>query len=294
MKLEITKNIKRWYIISSAIIIIGLVLGFLGGFNLGIDFTGGTMMHIDMEQKISVNEIKDITDKYNLSANIAYVGTEKEEVMIKTKKSLSNSERTEIFNDIAKKYDLSQENLLAVNQFGPSIGEEIKRKAIISILIASIGMLIYITFRFEIKFAMAAVIALVHDILIMVAFYGIFRIPINSPFIAAILIIVGYSINDTIVVFDRVRENLNIVKKKKFDEIVDMSVSQTIKRSINTSLTTIVAIICLYIFGVESIKDFTLPLIAGILSGTYSSIFIASPIWYNLNMIVHKPKYIGK
>ncbi len=294
MKLEIIKNLKRWYLISSVIIIIGLILGFLGGFNLGIDFTGGTMMHIDMGQKISVSEVKGITDQYKLNASIAYVGTEKEEIMIKTKKSLSNNERTEIFNSIAEKYGISQESLLAVDQFGPSIGEEIKRKAIISILIASVGMLIYITLRFEIKFAMAAIVALVHDILIMVAFYGIFRIPINSPFIAAILIIVGYSINDTIVVFDRVRENLKIVKKKKFDEIVDMSVTQTISRSINTSLTTILAIICLYIFGVESIKDFTLPLIAGILSGTYSSIFIASPVWYNLNMMVHKPKYAGK
>lgn len=294
MTLQIIKYSKRWYGISALIIIVGLVLGLLGGFNLGIDFTGGTMMHIDMKQQVSVGEIKEITEKYDLNADIVHVGSEKHEIMIKTKKSLENSERTVIFNDFKEKYNLQDDDLLAVDQFGPSIGSEIRKKAIIAVLIASVGMLIYITIRFEIKFAAAAVIALVHDILIMLAFYGIFRIPINSPFIAAILIIVGYSINDTIVVFDRVRENVDVIKKKKYGEIVDLSVNQTISRSINTSLTTLLAIVCLYIFGVESIKQFTLPLIAGILSGTYSSIFIASPIWYNLNMIFDRPKYAGK
>ncbi len=294
MKLEIIKNNKRWYLISSVIIIIGLTFGFLGGFDLGIDFTGGTMMHIDMEQHVSVDEIRNITHKYDLNESIVHIGADKNEIMLKTKQSLSNEERTEIYNDISQKYNLEKENLLAVGQFGPSIGDETKKKAVISVLIASLGMLVYIALRFEIIFAMAAVIALLHDILMMIAFYGLFRIPINGPFIAAILITVGYSINDTIVVFDRVRENVEIVKKKKYGEIVDMSIRQTISRSINTSVTTLLAIICLYIFGVQSIKEFTLPLIAGIVSGTYSSIFIASPIWYNLNMIFNKPRYVGK
>lgn len=294
MKLEVIKNTKKWYIISVTVIIIGLIMGFTGGFNFGIDFTGGTMLHINMNEKVSVSEINDTIQKYDLNPSIVHVGDEKKEIMIKTKKSLANSERTEIFNEIAQQYSLTEDALLEADQFGPSIGEEIRRKAIVSIIIASIGMLIYIAIRFEVKFAAAAVIALVHDILVMLAFYSIFRIPINSPFIAAILIIVGYSINDTIVVFDRIRENLKIVRKKKYDEIVNMSINQTLSRSINTSLTTLLAIGCLYIFGVVSIKQFTLPLIAGILSGTYSSIFIASPIWYNLNTFLKKPYYAGK
>lgn len=295
MKISVMKHTKIWYSISIVIIVVGLVLGFMGGFNAGIDFTGGTMIHIDMGQTVSVSDIKEFADKYELKdASIVHVGQDENEIMIKTKQSLSNSERTDIFNDIAKKYNLTEDNLLNSEQIGPSIGGETRRGAVIAIFIASIGMLIYIAFRFEWKFAVAAVIALIHDILIMLAFYGIFRIPINTPFIAAILIIVGYSINDTIVIFDRIRENIITTKKNKYEEMVDISINQTLRRSVNTSITTLLAIICLYIFGVTSIKDFTLPIIAGIIAGTYSSIFIASPLWYNLNMIFDKPKYFRK
>lgn len=295
MKLKVIKYTKIWYGVSALIIIIGLVFGFIGGFNLGIDFTGGTMLHIDMEQLVSVSDIKEITDKYDLKdASIVHVGQDKHEVMIKTKESLSNEERTSIFNDIAGEYNLTDENLLNSEQIGPTIGGETKKGAFIAIIIASIGMLIYIGIRFEFKFAIAAVVALIHDILIMLAFYGIFRIPINTPFIAAILIIVGYSINDTIVVFDRIRENLPSTKKNKYEEMIDTSINQTLKRSMNTSITTLLAIICLYFLGVQSIRDFTLPIIAGVIAGTYSSIFIASPLWYNLNKIFDKPKYVGK
>lgn len=292
--LQVTKNSKRWYSISVIIIVVGLLAGTFGGFNLGIDFSGGTMIHINMNHQAEVADIKDTIKEYDLNETIVHVGNEKQEIIIKTKKSLSNAERSEIFDAIASQYDLTQEDLLAADQFSPAIGNEIREKALIAVLVASIGMLIYITVRFEIKFAVAAIIALIHDIGLMIVFYGIFRIPINSPFIAAILIVVGYSINDTIVVFDRIRENIRINKKMKHDKIVDMSINQTLSRSINTSATTLIAILCIYIFGVESIREFTLPLIAGVLSGTYSSIFIASPVWYHLNKLVNKPKYAGK
>ncbi|MBZ4644832.1 MAG: protein-export rane protein SecF [Clostridia bacterium] len=146
-------------------------------------------------------------------------------------------------------------------------------------LIASILMLIYITFRFEFKSGVAAVIAMIHDVLVMLTVYAVFRIPINTSFIAAILTILGYSINDTIIVFDRIRENRKYMKKEEFSNVVNKSIWQTMARSINTSLTTLLTITVLYILGVQSIKDFAFPLIVGIVSGTYSSIFIASPIW---------------
>jgi preprotein translocase SecF subunit len=156
-------------------------------------------------------------------------------------------------------------------------------------------MLVYIIIRFEWKFGVAAIIALLHDILILVGFYGLFQIPINSPFIASVLVIVGYSINDTIVIFDRIRENLKIMKKTKFDALIDTSINQTLVRSIATSLTTVLAILALYVMGVETIKQFTLPLIVGITVGTGSSIFVASPIWYELNqLMLVKPKYKGR
>jgi preprotein translocase subunit SecF len=140
-------------------------------------------------------------------------------------------------------------------------------------------MLIYITFRFEFKSAVAAILALVHDVMMVISLYAILRIPVDSTFIAVILTIVGYSINDTIVVFDRIRENLRFMKKTPFNDVANLSIIQTIARSINTSLTTLITIIALFLFGGETIRDFTLALIVGIASGTYSSIFIASPLW---------------
>ena len=170
-------------------------------------------------------------------------------------------------------------DLLQSGYIGPSIGKEIQSKAVVSVIIASIFMLIYISFRFKFTFGISAIIALVHDVLIVIAIYAIFRVPVNSPFVAAILTVVGYSINDTIVVFDRIRENAKLHPKMDKMTLADVSIRQTVTRSINTSVTTLLSILMLYILGVDSIKEFTFPLLVGILSGTYSSIFIASPLW---------------
>ena len=180
---------------------------------------------------------------------------------------------------VSSKYNLTQKDLIKSEQFGPSIGKEIKTKAFVSVIIATLAMLVYISFRFQLDFGIAAIIALIHDVLIVLAIYSIFQIPLNSPFVAAMLTVVGYSINDTIVIFDRIRENMAGAKRDSHEEVADLSINQTISRSINTSLTTLLAIIALYIMGVESIREFTLPLIAGISVGVYSSIFIASPIF---------------
>ncbi len=139
-------------------------------------------------------------------------------------------------------------------------------------------MLIYVGMRFEFRFGAAAILALVHDVLITLSVYAIFQIPVNSPFIAAILTIIGYSINDTIVIFDRIRENQKNMRRKSIEEVANISITQTMRRSINTSLTTLITIVCVYIF-VPTVRDFSFPLIIGIATGTYSSIFIASPIW---------------
>jgi len=185
-----------------------------------------------------------------------------------------------VWEKFKEKYNLESDKPLQSQKIGPAIGEEIRNDALIAIAIAMVGMLIYITFRFEFKFGLSAIIALIHDILITLAIFAIFKLPVNVSFVAALLTIVGYSINDTIVVFDRIRENLKLFKKTDYAKLVDTSISQTIVRSINTSFTTFLAIACLYIFGVDAIKEFALPLILGVLIGTYSSIFIASPVWY--------------
>lgn len=278
--MKIAQNYKIWFSISIAVMVLGLVMAITNGINLGVDFTGGTIMQFNIKQDFTTDEVKEMIAEFELDADILHAGTTKQEVIIKTKKNLSNQERVEIFEVFKEKYNLNEEDdFRKVDQFGPAMGSEIRNRALISILLASVGMLIYITFRFKIKFGISAIIALIHDTLIVLSIYAILQIPVNSPFIAAILTIVGYSINDTIVVFDRLRENIKYMKKESPFEVADISIKQTLTRSINTSITTLLVIGCIYIFGVESIKELALPLLAGVITGTYSSIFIASPVW---------------
>lgn len=287
--MKIIEKRKLWFSLSGIIIIAGLLIGLIQGFNMGIDFTGGSLMEIEAHQTLEVSEIREIVNEYDRSASISLLGTDRTTIQIRSKIDFDNKERLEIFGQFQEKYNLEDEDFLRAEQFGPAVGREIQKKALISIVISAIGMLIYITFRFEIRFGLAAITALIHDVLIVVAVYAILRIPINMPFVAAILTILGYSINDTIVVFDRIRENLRFLKKGNYAELANDSITQTITRSINTSLTTLVTIVALYIFGVEQIREFALPLIAGVVSGTYSSIFIASPVW-----VLLKEKHRGK
>ncbi|RBP35829.1 protein translocase subunit SecF [Garciella nitratireducens] len=271
---------KLAFVISGIVIIIGIIFLIIRGLNLGIDFAGGTIITIDLHQTFEVDEIREIVDKFDPNADITYTGEDKTQVMIQTQLSLSERERKEIFSAFQDKYDLKEKDLLSVDNVDPVIGSELKNQMIIGTVIASIAMLIYITIRFEFDFALSAIIALVHDLLVLISFYAIAGIQVNSPFIVAILTVLGYSINDTIVIFDRIRENRRVIKKNDYKTLVNTSITQSLSRSINTSLTTLITITVLYILGVEAIKSFALPLIVGIISGTYSSIFIASFLWY--------------
>lgn len=271
-----------FFMLSALVIAIGLIYGFATGLNLGLDFTGGTMLQIDFGKIVPVENIRKITDTFDTKASIIHAGINKEEIIIKSTLDLNNQERTEVFAKFKDEYSLQNEALIQSQIFGPSIGSEILLKAIISLILATIGILVYTSFRFELKFGIAAIIALVHDALVIFAVYAIFKVPLDSTFVAAILTIVGYSINDTIVIFDRIRENLKLMKKDTYENIANISIKQTLPRTFNTTLTTLIAIVALYVFGVEAIKNFAFPLIIGILSGTYSSIFIASPLWHLL------------
>jgi len=282
MKIDVIKNKKITFGISALIVIIGIVMMITSGLNFGIDFTGGTLIQIDLGKEIPVDEIREIMDNYDNNASVVHAGEGNHEVIIKTTNDYGNDERIEIFNQYKEIYNLEDNALINQQKFGAAIGEETRRRALLSVAIATVGMLIYITYRFEFNFGLAAITALIHDVLIGLAVYAILRIPVNSSFIAAMLIIVGYSINDTIVVFDRIRENIKKTRKQTFDVIINKSIKQTIRRSIYTSATTLIAVTLLYILGVEAIKDFALPLIIGVLAGTYSSLFIASPVWYLL------------
>lgn len=281
--MKIIEKRKIFFVLSIAFIAIGMIMTAVNGLNYGMDFTGGTLIQIDLEESREISQMREIVDKFDPDASIISAGENGSEVIVKSSKNMSSEESMKLFDSFKEKFKLKSDQPIEVQSIGASIGSEIKRNALISIAIASIGMLIYISFRFELKFGVSAVIALIHDSLVMVSVYSVFRLSVDSTFIAAILTVIGYSINDTIVVFDRIRENLGKSKRSEsYEEIVDKSINMTLKRSLLTSFTTIVPLVFLYVLGVESIKNFALPLAIGILVGTYSSIFIASPIWYEL------------
>ncbi len=266
-----------WFGLSLAVIIIGIAFLIFQGFNWGIDFTGGNMLQFDIHQSFELADARSILEQLDIREfEVKKGGDTQQELIIKTT-TISEDMQNKISESLKQKWPNTE--LIQAETIDAVIGKEMRQQAIIALILANIGMLIYITFRFEFKSAVAAVLALVHDILIIISFYAIFHIPVDSSFIAVVLTIVGYSINDTIVVFDRIRENLKTMRKASFTDIANLSIMQTLARSINTSFTTLITITALFLLGGETIKDFSLALIVGIASGTYSSIFIATPLW---------------
>ena len=287
--MNIIKN--RYIYIAISIIIIAIGVGFMfynnsqgkGFFNYDIQFTGGTSIEIALKGKEVNNDdinslLKETIDIDN--AQIQLVGNN-ESVIIKTR-LLTQDERIAFTDALSNKYGLTDSDY-SVRDISATISNEMKKTSFLAVLVSCIAMLIYVSFRFKnLKTGASAIIALLHDALVLISFYAIFRIPLNDAFIAAILTVLGYSINATIVIFDRIRENKGT--SGKFDEkLVNDGINQSLRRSIFTSLTTFFTVISLYIFGVESVKIFALPIAIGIICGTYSSIFIAGPIWYMLN-----------
>ena len=276
---QVVEKSKIWFAFSLILIAISIGSLFINGLNFGIDFIGGTIVTIELNTPFETSDAKALIEEFDSSADVTYAGEAKTQVIISTKKDLSTEERQALFSKFQEKYNLADTDLLSIDTVSPSIGEEMANSAMIAAVVAVLLMLVYITFRLEFMFGLAAVIALIHDLIIVLGVYSIFQIQVNSPLIAALLTILGYSINDTIVVFDRIRENRPKFGKYDFASLVDTSVTQTLRRSINTSFTTLLAISALYIFGVPAVQDFALPLIVGIICGTYSSIFVASTLW---------------
>lgn len=272
---KIIEKSKVWFSISLAVILIGIALMATRGLNFGIDFKGGTKVVIELGEGFNKVEVDEVVKQYAPDAVTKTV--EKTQYEIKSK-DLDETKTAELFDALKEKYSLEDSDLLTQTQIGASIGKELTRNAIIAIAIACVAMLIYIAIRFEITFGVAALIALVHDVLITLSVYAIFDIPVNTSFIAAILTIVGYSINDTIVVFDRIRENVHSMRRSSPTEIANISINKTLARSINTSITTLIVIGSVNIF-VPTVREFSFPLLVGIAAGAYSSIFIASPVW---------------
>ncbi|MBU4440490.1 MAG: protein translocase subunit SecF [Firmicutes bacterium] len=287
-RIPVAEKCKVWFAISLVLITISIGSLIIQGLNFGIDFVGGTIVTMELNTTFENADARAIVDKFDSEADITYAGDAKTQIIITTKESLTKEESQELFAGFKEKYNLQDTNLLSVDSVNASIGAEMANKSILAVVVAVVLMLIYITFRFEFLFGLTAIFALIHDLIVVVGVYSVFQIQVNSPFIAAILTILGYSIMDTVVVFDRIRENRPKFGRYAYADLVDTSVTQTIGRSISTSMATFIAITALYIFGVPAIQDFALPLMVGIICGTYSSIFNASALWYVINEYRHK------
>lgn len=290
---KIIQKRKWWFILSSIIILPGIVAMALGGLNLGIDFTGGSLVRVAFNNQVpSIQSIENNLSSLELGKmKIQPLG--EKEVTIRLK-NIDNDTYNSILTQLASEFGEVEER--SFETIGPTIGKELRQKAIIAIILVLVFMIIYISFAFQkvsggaVKswvYGLGALVALFHDILVVVGFFAIlgkfWLIEIDTLFITALLTILGFSVHDTIVVYDRVREKLKLGYKKTFEETVNASVNQTLVRSLNTSLTTLLVLMALYLFGGQSIQYFILALIIGIIAGTYSSIFIASPflvVWY--------------
>jgi len=292
---------KKFMLGSAAVILAGLIMivinkGTIGGaFNYGLEFKGGTSTSIIFEEPMTLEEVNtDLVPKVQLitgDGNIQpQVVAGSAEVLVKTR-TLSQEERAELTDMLVETYGVNPE-LVTSETISSTISKETRNETIIAVLVAVACMLVYIRFRFsDIRFGISSVLALLHDVLVVLAFYAFTRITVGNTFIACLLTIVGYSINATIVIFDRIRENLAAAKWKiDLQKIVNNAISQTLSRSIFTSLTTFIMVVCLYILGVTSIKEFALPLMVGIVCGTYSSVCLAGAMWFILrNKFVPRP-----
>ena len=291
-EIHFMKHRKVFYIISIVILVIGLAFGVVRGLNYGIDFTGGTMIQMDMGEEVDIADVKKALKEYKLDPEIIYSGADNEQIVIRTIKALDSNERHEIVHTINHEFGTTDEDVVAEELFGPSVGKELRNNAILAIIIASICMLVYIRFRFsQWKFGGAALLGVLHDVLIVISFYAIFNITVNNPFIAGILTVVGYSINDTIVIFDRIRENIKYMRKGNTEEMIDTSITQTLGRSLMTSATTLLVMVPLLIMAGDAIREFVLPLMVGIIAGAYSSICVCSPLYFEFSKHSNLSKY---
>jgi preprotein translocase subunit SecF len=275
--MQIIEKRKWFYILSSILIIAGIVSLFTQGLNWSIDFTGGSLLRYKMDSSITADQVRNAVSELKLVKEVS-VQKSGSEFYIRTNE-LNQEQTAKMTSGLKEKFNGA--TLESAESVGATIGSELTRNALIAIGIALVLMLIYITFRFEFAFGLSAVLALFHDVLIVLGLFSIFQWEVSSYFVAAILTIVGYSINDTIVIFDRVRENLRNRKKEELHTLLNRSIMQTMNRSINTVLTVLMPLITLLLFGGSTIKVFVIALLIGILFGMYSSICVASPVYYD-------------
>lgn len=274
-KIDFFGKRKIFFTLSALLIILGLVTFVCRGKNnFAIDFTGGRLLQVRFEKPVSLNQIRDSLKKIGLNQiPIQEVGKGHREIVLKT-----TAETSGILNQFHQELSDNHFEIIADEMISPTMSKSLRRKGLLAFFYGMIGILFYIAFRFEFRFAGCGVIAVFHDILITVGFLALFGKQIDSKIIAALLALVGYSINDTIVIFDRIRENLRKSKKTDYSELFNKSINEVLSRTIITSFTTILVLLSLFFFGGDVIHNFAFTLLIGVVTGTYSSIFIASAL----------------
>lgn len=283
IKFDIAGRRSIWYAISSLLIIAGIVSMLTRGFNLGIDFTGGTLLDLRFHQAVTIGEVRDSLKAYGLDNSMIQFSEAEdmeraENVMIRTI-DLSDEQRRDVMNELREK--VGEYDVLRTERVGATIGSELTMQGIMAMMASWVLIIVYLTYRFEFKFAIAGVLALVHNVLIVLGVFSLLQKEVDSAFIAALMTVIGYSVNDTVVIFDRIRENLRLHFRRGGDlvKLANTSIWQTMTRSLYTVATCLFTIVALLVFGGDTTKNFSLALLIGISCGTYSSICIATPLW---------------
>jgi preprotein translocase subunit SecF len=285
-KIDFLSMTKIFVGISGLAVILSFVIIFARGFNYGIDFAGGTVIQAKFEETPDLNVIRGAMEQLDIGETVIQNFGDEHEVLIRVEKTEQNLDEVSksIQNVLRQSYGEGKVVIERVEQVGPQVGEELKSKATYAVIYALIGVLVYVAFRFQLTFAVGAIAALFHDVVITLGIFSIEGREISLPIIAALLTIVGYSLNDTIVVYDRIRENMKAeaASGMSLKDIFNMSINDTLSRTVLTSGTTLLAVLSLYLFGGEVINGFAFALLVGIVVGTYSSIGIASALVYML------------
>ncbi|WP_457622001.1 protein translocase subunit SecF [Persephonella sp.] len=288
--IDFLKIKKQGYIFSILLVTLSLAIIFTKGFNFGLDFTGGTSIQVRFTEPVHIGDVRNALRTVNLQDSVIQeIGTDKREYEIRV--SLKKGKSAEIYAKVKKALDekfKGKYEIRKMDYIGAVVGEELRKASVYSIIAVLVAILIYVSYRFEPVFSIGAVIPLFHDAIITLGIFALFGIEVNLAVIAAILTVLGYSLNDTIIIFDRIRENIKIRGKKNLQLLVNQSINENLARTIITSGTTLFSVLALYLFGGESLKGFALALLIGIVFGTYSSIYVASPIIVDLERFLRK------
>ena len=291
---NIIQRRRRWFVLSGSAILVSIIALVFLGLNYSIDFTGGTLIEYRLSNDVTVEQVRDLLgqDPYaRESAEVQIVGGDQVSIRTSALTDLTAGERTQLFEALAEQAGISPDDISA-QVVGPTWGEQISRQAVIGLVVVLLAITLYITLRFEWKMAVGAMVAMVHDVLITAGVYALTGREVSPPTVIAILTILGFSLYDTVVIFDKVKENTEstaLLGKDTYEGVANYSMNQVLMRSVNTSLVVVLPILSLLLFGGDTLKDFAFAMLVGVVTGAYSSIFVATPILVMLKE--REPKY---